>query len=207
MKKKLSRKDIAIWKRILEAGSRNASNALTEMLGFPLEMSAVVLANMPISRFPFLAGNPEEVSAGIRLVFTGDVSGQIMLVFPLASAYQFVDMLMERPKGATRELGEVEISALSEFANVASCCFVRDLADRARVSMDMSPPEAVVDMTAAVLEATILHLWEQTDYALTMETLFRSEGSETNGYFFFVPDVGSADLLMNRLKAVKWNQS
>jgi hypothetical protein len=74
-------------------------------------------------------------------------------------------MLMERPKGTTAELGDVEISALSEFANVASCCFIRDLADLAEVSMEMTPPEAVVDMAAAVLEATILHLWEQTEPA------------------------------------------
>lgn len=197
---KFEESQLNLWKKIVNLGCSNASKALREMLGVDLDMSGAVLAFMPLAKIPLLAGNPEEVVFGARVVFSGDISGQMLLILPIESAGQLVDVLMGRELGSCAEFSEVEISAIGEVCNIVSSCFIRDLANFTHLTINLTPPEVVRDMTATVLQAPLVNLSLQAEKALTIETTFTAAGFQIKGYFFFMPDIDSIEQIVRRFR-------
>lgn len=197
---KFEQSQLNIWKKIVNLGCSNASQALREMLGVALDMTGAVLAFMPLDKIPFLAGNPEEVVFGSRVLFFGDISGQMLLILPMDSAKQLVDVLMGLTLGTCESFHEVEISAIAEVCNIVSSCFIKDLANFTYLNIRLTPPEVIQDMTATVLEGPLIALSLQTDKALTIETTFSAEGFQIKGYFFFMPDVASIERIITRFR-------
>ena len=197
---KIERTQLNLWKKIVNLGCFNASQALREMLGVELDMTGVVLAFMPLAKIPFLAGNPEEEVFGSRVLFFGDISGQMLLILPMESAKQLVDVLMGRPLGTCDAFHEVEISAIAEVCNIVSSCFIRDLANFTYLNIRLTPPEVIKDMTATILEAPLVSLSLQSDKALIIKTTFSTEELQIKGYFFFMPDFESIERIITRFK-------
>lgn len=190
-----------VWKKIVDLGCRNASQALHSMLSTPLEMTGIVIAFMPLSKIPFLAGDPEGQVAGIRLLFSGEVSGHMLLLFPQETCLQLVNLLMGQPPEAgqgSSSLGEVEISALAELGNITSSNFIKELANFTNLHISLTPPEILLEMTATVMQETLTTLSATTNKVLTIEATFSSMGYHLEGYFFFIPDPPSLDIIMEK---------
>lgn len=189
-----------IWKKIVNLGCSNSSKAMREMLGVDLDMTGAVLAFMPLAKIPLLAGNPEELVFGARVVFFGDISGHMLLILPTDSSKQLVNILMGHSIENNVVFGEVEISAIAEICNILSACFIRDLANFTHLNIHLTPPEVVEDMTATVLEGPLVTLSLKADKALTIETTFSTDLQQIKGYFFFIPDMDSIERIVTRFK-------
>lgn len=200
---KLEESQLKIWKRIVQLGCENASRALYEMLGVPLKMSGIVLAFMPLSKIPFLAGDPEEEVFGGRLFFSGDISGQMLLILSKDSIRRLLEILMEQPLKEGEELGEIEYSAIAEVTNIVSSNFIRDLANFTDLLINLTPPELIIDMTATVIQSSLITLSMNADYALTVETTFIKEEEKIKGFFFFIPQLNSIKKILGKFSELE----
>lgn len=178
-----------VWKLIVRRGCEEASTALEEMLHMPLAMTGAIIGFVPITKMPFLAGNPEQIVTGARLVFSGDISGHMLLILPMESWEMCKNLLLSQAHGEQSE--ELEVSAFAEMANIACSFFISNLANVATLTIHFTPPEVIRDMTATVLEDTLIQLSGETTELLTIETTFSSGGTAITGYLFFIPSPSS----------------
>ena len=74
-------------------------------------------------------GGEEEVVLGAYLAISGDVTGHVMLLFPVARALECVDLMCGQRVGTTTEPDELAESAIGELGNIVGSAFINALAD------------------------------------------------------------------------------
>jgi len=182
-----------VWKEIIRKGCSEASAALEQMLGFPLKMTGVVAGTIPVAKITFLAGDPEKIVVGARLHFSGDIAGHMILILWPESWDKCKKALM--PMVGDKDL---EASAFAELANVTCSFFIMNLANITNLSINFTPPEVMEDMTATVLEDTLIKFGEEASELLTIETTFSSPDVEIKGFLFFIPSQASIKTITQR---------
>ena len=135
----------------------SAASVLSDMIGRKIEMSVpdvCFVAREDISRVA--KHSVEEPTIGVRIGLTGDVTGDVILIFPRPSAYRLVDILMGNEPGTTTSLTEMGGSALCEVGNLAGSFFLNSLAEATGLRAMPAPP--VLDgetLVSKMLEASV----------------------------------------------------
>lgn len=135
----------------------SAASVLSEMIGRKIAMSVpdvCLVAREAISKVA--KHSVEEPTIGVRIGLTGDVTGDVILIFPRPSAYRLVDILMGNAPGTTTSLTEMGGSALCEVGNLAGSFFLNSLAEVTGLRAMPAPP--VLDgetLVSKMLEASL----------------------------------------------------
>lgn len=135
----------------------SAASVLSDMIGRKIEMSVpdvCFVAREEITKVP--KHSVEEPTIGVRIGLTGDVTGDVILIFPRPSAYRLVDVLMGNEPGTTSSLTEMGGSALCEVGNLAGSFFLNSLAEATGLRAMPAPP--VLDgetLVSRMLEASV----------------------------------------------------
>ncbi|MNV90376.1 CheY-P phosphatase CheC [compost metagenome] len=87
-----------------------------------------------------------------------------------------------------QELGEMELSALSEIGNILAGSYLSSLADFTSLSMYPTVPALAMDMAGAILSYGLLQFGQMGDDALLIDTTFFEGKNEIEGQFFLIPD-------------------
>ena len=177
-----------ILERMAALGMQSTAQGLSTLLGRPIRMAAPSLEVVPIWEVADRVGGPEQPAVGIYLMVSGDLPGHVMLIMPLSSAFQLVDMLMEVPEGTTKELGAMERSALGEVGNISASLFLNAVADAAGMDARPSPPAVMIDMVGAILNVILVSAGALSDDVLLLETEFHGPDRSVSLYFWLVPD-------------------
>jgi chemotaxis protein CheY-P-specific phosphatase CheC len=186
-----------IWKKIVAAGCEETSQALSAFLKKPIRMSGVVLGMVPLSKIPFLTGDPETPGIGARILCKKEIEGTILFIFPLSSWNQCKNLLFSQLPLA--DSLEMEISAFAEMANLAASYFIKHLANWTSLSIHFTPPEVIQDMLSVILEETLVFWCEKVNELLVVETLLSSDLSVLKGYLFFIPSPSDQKLLVEKM--------
>lgn len=169
------------------------------MLHIPIEVSGLVMGFIPIAKIPMLTGSPEGMVTGARVPFEGDLSGHMLFMLPEASWELCKRLLIS---GDYLQNETVEISAFAEIANIACCSFIANLSDITGLSIRFSPPEVMKEMSATVLEDTLI-VFSDSPELLTIETTFFSVNSQFKGFLFFIPYQTGFRAMLGRLEKTK----
>lgn len=197
----LSKEQLGSLKVALDKGMVNATNALSELLAKKISVSAPDVVFKPIREVPDLIGGPEAGVASIYVQVEGDVNGHIMLVMGLSSAFNLADILLEKQENETKELDEMDRSALEEVGNITGSYFLTSLVNHSQLDVHPSPPSCMVDMAGAVLSSVLADVSKTADQVLVMETIFSVRSQHIKGYFFLFPEPESLNLLLKALGA------
>lgn len=165
-------------------------SGLSEMTGQSINNDAPQVEKVPIAQVPTRVGDPETEMVGVYLVIGGGLSGQAILILPLNSALNLVDLLMGDPPGTSTELGDMERSALAEIGNMTLSYFLNataTLADAAEM-LQPSPPAVMVDMLGAILDVIVTPVGAVRDDMLIVDTGFEDSAGNVHGYFWVMPD-------------------
>jgi chemotaxis protein CheC len=133
---------------------------------------------------------------GVYLLIGGGLRGQAILILPLPSALNLVDLLMGEPPGTATELGEMERSALGEVGNLIVSYFLSAVADLVGMPQLLrpSPPAVMVDMLGAILDVIITPVAAVRDDLLIVETAFEGVQGTVQARFWVLPDPALRDL-------------
>lgn len=176
-----------------------AADALSKMLSKKISLYAPDVVFKSIEGVTNLMGGANAGIASIYVQVEGDIDGHIMLFMNLKSACTLADILLEKQKGETKDLDEMDISALEEVGNIASSYFLKSLTDHSKLNILPSPPSCMVDMVGAVLSSIIADVSKTTDHVLVMETIFLISSRQIKGYFFLFPKPQSLNSLLKAL--------
>ena len=112
---------------------------------------------------------------------------------PLATLEDVIDVVIE-PYTPPEE------PALGEVGNIMGSFFLNALSDATNSSFLPSPPAVMMDMAGAILDVALADIIQESDYALVVETSFRTEDRKIEGTLLIMP---SPDLLRVLLEHVR----
>jgi chemotaxis protein CheC len=207
----LSEAGQAVVADMFSRAMRRAGEALGSMSGQMIEVHTPPLRRCSAEDVLAMAGGPESIVLAVYVGIKGSLSGHALLLFAPTDAHRLAKILLtgllgpgELPMEAAQDpmiFDEFELSALQEAGNVTISTFLNELGMHLHEPVQPTPPQVVVEMAGAVLDAVLLDLIGDVDQVLAAKTTF-SEGSRAiDGTMFVLPRADSLPVLLEALGA------
>jgi chemotaxis protein CheC len=183
-------------------GAGHAATALSQMTGGTIMISVPTITIAALEEVPTQIDDGEEPIAAVLMHMLGDLTGRTLLVFPKPTAIRLSELMLRRPHGSSKDLGDLEQSAIKEAGNILSGAYMNALSDFMGLMLLPSPPSLAVDMSDAVLTTAYLQFGSDRDYVFCVESEFYLQdiGERLRGFFLLLPDYASLQAI---LKAVR----
>ncbi|AZO95560.1 CheY-P-specific phosphatase CheC [Iocasia frigidifontis] len=185
-------------KEIGNIGAGNAATAFAQVLDTEIDMTVPSVDITPISEVPEVTGQIEQKVVSVLLKVMGEAPGSILLILSEESSKNLLSIMMNNGS-EIEDFTEVEISALKEIGNILSGSYLNAINQMTGLNLIQSIPGFSYDMAGAILTTSMISLFEESDYALLIETKFINNGKEIEGYFFYIPDSGSLEKILKAL--------
>ena len=186
-------------KEVGSIGTGNAATALSELIGREVRIQSPEVRIMGYNEAIEWIGGPEEITAGVLVRLSGQMSGVMLSVQKL----DFVNLVLESMMGkkVTDYFGlyEMESSALIEVGNIMISTFINALSGLADVNVELSVPAFTVDMQGAIMAVPMALYGGQSDYILTIGGRFLCNGKEVPCRLLMSPDIRSLNFLLRKL--------
>jgi chemotaxis protein CheC len=191
---------------------KRAGEALGSMSGQVIEVQTPVLQRCSAADVLAMAGGPEAIILAVYVGIVGSLQGHALLLFSPTDAHRLAQILLagllgpgELPMEATVDplnYDELELSALQEAGNVTISAFLNELGMHLHEPVQPTPPQVVIEMAGAVLDAVLLDLVTDADQVLAARTMFREGGRAIDGTLFVLPRADSLRVLLDALGAI-----
>lgn len=194
----LTQVQLANLSEVTRQALADASQTLTSMLEQTIRMEAPAVEVVDLYGMQSLLQDPTTPVTAVYLLVQGDLHGHLLLLWSTESACSIADILLGKKPGTTRELDEMDLSALAEVGNVTGTCFLNALANRTGLKILPTVPATAEDMVGAIVQYAVADLAATADEAVVVET--QIEG-DVKGHFLLLPDAGSLVRLLQCLEA------
>ena len=184
-------------KELSNMGAGNAVTSLATMLGRKIDMSVPNVQLLSFDEISKAIGGPENPLAAILVnIHSENINGIMMFIVELEKSHVLVGALMQQ---TTKELGEMEMSALKEIGNILTSSYLGALSTVLDTPIDKSVPYVSIDMAASILSVPAIEFAKVSDSALFIESIFDSDEGDISGYFILVPDHDSFRYIFGKL--------
>jgi chemotaxis protein CheC len=180
-------------RELANIGSGTAGTALSQMLGRSVDISVPNALVLPLAEAVEAVGPPEQAVTGVAIPLAGDMDAVVLLVFPVEDAGSLAAMLGVEPGT------EDALSALSEIGNILSASYIGSLGAMTGLELDLTPPQTVTDMLAAIVATVLASRAEGTDTALILDSELRVEGEQCSLSFLLLPEAGGVREILSRM--------
>lgn len=189
-------------REVANIGAGHAATALSQMTGSTIMISVPTITVAPLEEVPPALTAPEEPVAAVLMNMLGDLTGRTLLVFPTSTAQRLSELMLRRPAGSSKGLGELEQSAVKEAGNILSGAYMNALSDFMGLVLLPSPPSLAIDMSTAILTTTYLQFGADRDYVFCVENEFQMVdfGEKLRGFFLLLPDYESLQAILRAVR-------
>jgi len=97
------------------------------------------------------------------------------------------------------EIDEMGYSVIQEVSNIMSASFVSAIADMTDLPIDISPPEAALDMLGSIMSVPSIYFAKMSDTLMLIQNELEIEGKKTSTSVLMMPDMESLQKLMTSL--------
>lgn len=140
-------------------GLESARELLSAYTGRPLRLVAVRSDFVELSKVPLLSGSPEDVVLSSYVTFSGDVEGQLLILFRPESAEKLANLMAPHvfgPLADQRSPALIE-SLIGEIANIVGSAVLNKVADGFGIKIVPVPPVIIREMAGAVLSSAMAY--------------------------------------------------
>jgi chemotaxis protein CheC len=190
---------IDVLREIANIGSGNAASSLSRMIGHSVNIAIPDIGIMGFDAAYEALGGPETVMVGTLLFLSGGISGMMMFLLPIDVVCDLVNMLMFTDIKSHDEIDEMGYSVINEVSNIMSASFVTAIADMTEMMIDISPPEATLDMLGSIMSVPSSFFAEISDSIMLMKNELEIAGKKTSANVLLLPDMPSLGKLMSSL--------
>jgi chemotaxis protein CheC len=189
-------------REVANIGAGHAATALSAMTGDTIMISVPTINIAPLEEVPPQLAEADEPVAAVLMNMMGDLTGRTLLVFPQATAIRLSELMLRRPAGSSKGLGELEQSAIKEAGNILSGAYMNALSDFMGLMLLPSPPSLAVDMSSAVLTTAYLQFGTDRDLVFCVESEFYMQelNERLRGFFLLLPDVASLQAILRAVR-------
>jgi chemotaxis protein CheC len=191
---------------------KRAGEVLGSMSGNVIEIEAPLIQRCSVNEVLTMAGGAESVVLAVYVGIYGSIEGHAVLLFSPQDAHRLARILLagllgpgELPVEATGDVlayDELELSALQEAGNVTISAFLNELGMHLHEPVQPTPPQIVIEMAGAVLDAVLLDLVGDADQLLAAKTTFTEGGRAIDGTLLVLPRADSLRVLLDALGAI-----
>jgi len=190
---------IDVLKEIANIGSGNAASSLSRMLGHTVDIAIPDIGIRGFNETYEVLGGAETVMVGTLLMLSGGISGMMMYLMPIEIVCDLVNMLMFTDIKSHEEIDEMGYSVINEVSNIMSASFVSAIADMTDLTIDISPPEAALDMLGSIMSVPSIYFAKMSDTLLLIQNELEIEKKKTSASVLLLPDMPSLEKLMTSL--------
>ncbi len=189
-------------REVANIGAGHAATALSQMTGQTIMISVPRINIARLEDITTQITAPEEPVAAVLMHMLGDLTGRTLLVFPRPTAIRLSELMLRRPEGSSKGLGELEQSAIKEAGNILSGAYMNALSDFMGMMLLPSPPSLAVDMSQAVLSTAYVQFGADRDYVFCVESEFYMKDIDEHlrGFFLLLPDTASLQAILRAIK-------
>jgi chemotaxis protein CheC len=180
-------------RELANIGSGTAGTALSQMLGRSVDISVPNALVLPLGEAVEAVGEPEEDVTGVVIPLQGELDAIVLLVFPVADAATLCGLL------GVEAGTEVGLSALSEIGNILGASYVGAIAAMTGLDLDLTPPQTVTDMLAAIVSTVLASRSAGTDTAMILDSELTVEGEACSLSFLLLPAAGEVQEVLRRM--------
>jgi chemotaxis protein CheC len=189
-------------REVANIGAGHAATALSQMVGSRIMITVPRINIMALEDVSSELDEPEMPVAAVLMHMLGDLTGRTLLVFPQATAVRLAELMLRRPSGSSRGLGELEQSAIKEAGNILSGQYMNALSEFMGLMLLPSPPSLAVDMSSAVLTTAHLQFAAEHEYVFCVESEFVMDetAARLRGVFLLLPDPASLHAILRAIR-------
>jgi chemotaxis protein CheC len=180
-------------RELANIGSGTAGTALSQMLGRSVDISVPNALVLPLAEAVEAVGPAELEVTGVAIPLAGDMDAVVLLVFPTEDAGTLCGML------GVEAGTEDALSALGEIGNILGASYIGSLGAMTGLELDLTPPQTVTDMLAAIVATVLASRSEATDTALILDSELRVEGEQCSLSFLLLPEAGGVREILSRM--------
>lgn len=186
-------------KEIGSIGTGNAATALSSMIGKQVRIEVPEVRIMGYNEAIEWIGGPEEITAGVLVRISGQISGIMLSVQQLDFVNLVLWSMLNKHVEDYDGLHEMECSALVEVGNIMISTFINALSDLSGISIELTVPAFTVDMQGAIMTVPMAEYGGQSDYIMTIGGDFVCEGKKTPCRLLLSPEIRSLNYLLGKL--------
>lgn len=190
---------IDVLREIANIGSGNSASSLSKMLGHPVDISIPDISIKGFNETYEALGGPEAVMVGTLLMLSGSINGMMMFLLPIDVTCDMVNMLMYTDIKSHEEIDEMGFSAIGEVSNIMSASFVGAISEMTGMPIDISPPEATLDMLGSIMSVPSIYFAHVSDSLLLIQNELEIAGKKARANVIMLPDMESLVKLMKSL--------
>jgi chemotaxis protein CheC len=180
-------------RELANIGSGTAGTALSQMLGRSVDISVPNAFVLPLAEAVDAVGSPEEDVTGVVIPLQGELDAVVLLVFPVADAATLCGLL------GVEAGTDVGLSALSEIGNILGASYVGAISAMTGLELDLTPPQTVTDMLAAIVSTVLASRAAETDTAMILDSELQVEGEACSLGFMLLPAAGEVQEMLKRM--------
>lgn len=178
-------------------GAGNAATALSQLTGQRIDLSVSKVCVLPTDAIAEFLGGSDSNVASVCLPVYGDVTGVVLVFFPLDQINELTRMILPNfttlpgPDG----LSDIEKSALRELGSILTGAYLGALFRFINIQILHGVPELVMDMAQAILDSVLVELEEKEDLAIVIESELIAQDKKMTSKFLLLPEAGSLERL------------
>ena len=195
----LSSLEIDTLREIGSIGTGNAATALSQMIGKEVRITLPEVRIMGYNEAIEWIGGPEQVTAGVLVGMSGQMSGVMLSVQKLGFINLVLEQMLGHPIEDYHQLDELGKSTLVEVGNIMISTFINALSGLSNISVNLTVPAFAVDMQGAILSVPMAAYGGMSDYLMTIGGNFVCEEEQVPSRLLLSPDLGSLNFLLKKL--------
>ncbi|MBK6495730.1 MAG: chemotaxis protein CheC [Gemmatimonadetes bacterium] len=189
-------------REVATIGAGHAATALSQLTDRRIMISVPQVRRVNFGEVPAMVSLFGDHVAVVAMRMLGDLTGRSLLVFGEADATRLCDLILRRPIGPQRALGELEQSGLKEVGNIVCSAYLTALSNFMGMMLLPSVPSLTIGRTADAIAATVDPNESRSDLVFCVDTAFRAEGAEAplTGAFLLMPDQASIQAILEAIR-------
>ncbi len=189
-------------REVATIGAGHAATALSQLTNRRIMISVPHVRRVRFGEVPSMVGALGDHVAVVAMRMLGDLTGRALLTFGEYDATRLCDLILRRPPGPPRALGELEQSGLKEVGNIVCSAYLTALSNFMGMMLLPSVPSLIIGPTVQAIEATVDPNEAESDLVFCVDTAFRAEGTEDplTGAFLLMPDQVSVRAILEAIR-------
>jgi chemotaxis protein CheC len=180
-------------RELANIGSGTAGTALSQLLGRSVDISVPNAFVLPLAEAVEAVGPAEQAVTGVAMPLAGDMDAVVLLVLPVEDGGALCRML------GVEAGTEDAVSALGEIGNILAASYIGSLGAMTGLDLDLTPPQTVTDMLAAIVASVLATRAADTDTALILDSELCVEDEACSLSFLLLPEPGGVREILARM--------
>ena len=185
-------------KEIGNIGAGNAATSLSNMLSKRIEMNVPKVSLLDYNDIVDSIGGAENVLVGVLIGFEGDIEGLILFLLKKEFVHLVLNSLMGTELKGFEEIGELELSALSEISNIMVSSYVNSISTLTNMKINITTPSLNIDMAGALLDAVTAEFAEVADKVVFIKEKYYYQNETAHSYMLLLPTMSSLKILLKK---------